>query len=134
MASRQPDEVAWPCHALRVAVRSGTPSVIEIGGEIDVLSAPDLREELLHLIRRHGQQLALDLSGVTFMDCAGVGVLMATRRRAQLEGGWLRIVGASGPVRRTIQVLGLVDALALGPPTLPGPPVLAAPPSVSAGR
>jgi anti-sigma B factor antagonist len=108
-------------HDLRVGVRPGTPLVVEIGGEIDVLSAPDLREELLHLIRRNGRQLALDLSGVTFIDCAGVGALVATRRRAQLEGGWLRIVRASPPVRRIIRLLGLAEALSPGAAADPDP-------------
>jgi anti-sigma B factor antagonist len=114
IASRWPDDVAGPPHAPRAAVCPGTPPVVKIGGEIDVLSAPDLREELLRLMRRRGPQLALDLSGVTFMDCAGIGALLATRRRAQLEGGWLRIVRASPPARRTIGLLGLAEALALG--------------------
>jgi anti-sigma B factor antagonist len=67
---------------LRVVVCPGTPPVVEMTGEIDILSAQELREELLRLIRRHGPRLALDLGGMTFMDCAGIGALAATRRRA----------------------------------------------------
>jgi len=99
---------------LRVAVRSHCPLVVEIRGEIDVQSAPGLRDELLRVIRRHGPQLALDLAGVTFMDCAGLNVLLATRRRAQLEEGSVRIIRASPRVLRTISLLGLERAFALG--------------------
>ena len=98
---------------LRMALRPGTPPVVEIGGDIDVQSAPELREELLRLIRRRGPRLALDLGGVTFMDCAGIGVLVATRRRARLEGGWIRIIRVSSAARRTISLLGLQEAFAL---------------------
>ena len=63
---------------------AGPSLVVEIHGEIGIFSAPGLRDELLRVIRRYGPQLALDLAGVTFIDCAGVNVLLATRRRP----GW----------------------------------------------
>ena len=99
---------------LRVAVCPGSPLVVEIHGEIDIQSAPGLRDELLRVIRRCGAQLALDLAGVTFMDCAGLNVLLATRRRAQLENGSVRIVRASPRVLRMISLLGLEKVFALG--------------------
>jgi anti-anti-sigma factor len=98
---------------LRVGIRRGVPPVVEICGEIDMQSAPQLRDELLSVLRRHGPQLALDLAGVTFLDCAGVNVLLATRRRARLEDGWIRVTRASSRARRTISLLGLQTAFAL---------------------
>ena len=98
---------------LRVGIRPGAPPVVEICGEIDIHSAPRLRDELLRVVRRHGPQLALDLAGVTFLDCAGVNVLLATRRRAWLEDGWIRVTQASPRARRTISLLGLQKAFAL---------------------
>jgi len=92
---------------LRIAVQPGTPVIIEVRGEIDLQSAPGLRDELLRVIRRCGSQLVLDLAGVTFMDCAGVSVLLATRRRAQLEDGSVTVMEASSRVRRMIVLLGL---------------------------
>ena len=99
---------------LSVAVCSGSPLVVEIRGEIDVQSAPELRDELLRVIRRFGPELALDLAGVTFMDCAGLNVLLATRRRAQLEEGSVRVIRASPRVLRMISLLGLERTFALG--------------------
>ena len=102
---------------LRVAICPGFPQVVEICGEIDIQSTPGLRDELLRVIRRCGPQLALDLAGVTFMDCAGLNVLLATRRRAQLEEGSVRVVRASPRVLRVISLLGLERVFALGPAT-----------------
>ena len=99
---------------LRVAVFPGSPLVVEIRGEIDIQSAPGLRDELLRVIRRCGPRLDLDLAGVTFMDCAGLNVLLATRRRALLEQGSVRVVRASPRVRRLISLLGLERVFALG--------------------
>jgi anti-sigma B factor antagonist len=80
---------------LRVTTFAGPSPVIEIHGEIDIFSAPELRDELLRVIRRYGPQLALDLAGVTFIDCAGVNMLLATRRRAGLEDGSVDVIRAS---------------------------------------
>jgi len=102
---------------LRVSIRLGPPPVIEVHGEIDVWSGLQLRDQLLWVMRRHGARLALDLGGVTFMDCAGINLLLATRRRAQLEGGWVRIVRASPRVRRT---LALADVRQVLVPTAGG--------------
>jgi anti-sigma B factor antagonist len=98
---------------LRVGVRPGAPPLVEICGEIDIRSAPQLRDELLRVLRRYGSQLALDLGEVTFLDCAGINVLLATRRRARLEDGWIRVIRASPRARRTISLLGLQEAFAL---------------------
>jgi anti-sigma B factor antagonist len=92
---------------LRVATRAGVPPLVEIRGEIDACSAPRLRDELLRVIRHCGPRLALDLANVTFIDCAGVNVLLATRRRARLEDGAVEVIRASPGVRRTISLLGL---------------------------
>jgi anti-sigma B factor antagonist len=99
---------------LRVAVCPGPGLVIQIRGEIDIQSAPELRDELLRVIRRYGPRLALDLAGVRFMDCAGLNVLLATRRRARLEQGSVRVLRASPQVVRMISLLGLEKVFALG--------------------
>jgi anti-sigma B factor antagonist len=87
--------------------------VVAICGEIDIQSAPVLRDELLRVIRRRGPQLTIDLGGVTFLDCAGLDVLVATRRRAQLEGGWVRLVRVPPQARRMISLLQLDRAFDL---------------------
>jgi anti-anti-sigma factor len=57
--------------------------------------------------------VALDLDDVTFMDWAGVEVLLATRRRALLEGGGVHVVRASPCVRRMLILAGLEREFAL---------------------
>jgi anti-anti-sigma factor len=94
---------------LDISIQPGT--VVTISGEIDILTGSQLRERLLHVIRRHGARLALDLSGVTFIDCAGINALLAVRRRAQLEGGSLRVLRASARVRRVIALTALDPVL-----------------------
>ena len=95
--------------SLDISIRPGP--VVAISGEIDIQSGPQLRDQLMSIIRRHGARLALDLTGVTFIDCAGINVLLAARRRAQLEGGSLRVLRASSRVRRVIALTRLDPVL-----------------------
>jgi anti-sigma B factor antagonist len=99
---------------VRVGIRPGATPVVRICGELDIYSAPELRDELLRVLCRHGPRLSLDLRDVTFLDCAGVNVLLATRRRARLEDGWVRISEASSRAWRTISLLGLQKVFELG--------------------
>jgi anti-anti-sigma factor len=94
----------------------GSPAVtVVVGGEIDIESGPHLRDRLCSVIWEHGPQLALDLSGVTFLDCAGVSALVAARNVAQKQGGWLRLTSVSRRARRLIELAGLQDTLAMPP-------------------
>ena len=105
---------------LNVHTRPGDQPITEVGGEIDVHSAAELRDQLLRVMRRHSPCVALDLDDVTFMDWAGVEVLLATRRRAGLEGGWVHVVRASPCVRRMLILAGFERAIALPNSTATG--------------
>jgi anti-anti-sigma factor len=106
---------------LRTRAHPGSHVVtVEVGGEIDIESGRCLRNRLCFMIWAHGPRLALDLAGVTFIDCAGLGALLATRRLARVQGGWLRLIAVSGCARRLIEITGLQDALAM-PPAVPVP-------------
>ena len=94
-------------------VLSTDPFVVGVSGEIDIASAAKLREELLGALRRYGARLDLDLGGVTFMDCAGINVLLAARRHARLEGGWVRVARASRRARNILMLTGLHREFAL---------------------
>lgn len=96
---------------LQVDIRPGVPAVAEVSGELDIASASWLRETLLLAIRRHGPAICVDLQGVTFLDCSGINALLATARRARLEGGRMRVLSPSAPARRVIGLLGLQKVL-----------------------
>ena len=94
---------------LRVEIRLGVPAVAEVSGDVDIATAPWLREILLLAIQRYGPAISVDLQGVTFLDCAGVNALLATARRARLEGGQVQVTRSSAPAWRVITLLGLQD-------------------------
>jgi anti-anti-sigma factor len=78
-----------------------------LAGEIDMSTAPKLREAALNALHQYGPNLHLDLSRVEFMDSTGLEVLIATRRRAKLEGGQFHLVDPGHAVVRVLEVSGL---------------------------
>ena len=84
-------------------------TIVRIGGEIDVFVEEALGDCLLRIMRAHTARLLLDLSTVTFFDCAGLRALLQTRRRAELRNGAAELIDASAPVKRTIDLAGLKD-------------------------
>jgi len=104
---------------LQVDVVSAAPLIVAVSGEIDIATVVKLLEELLGAMRRHGARLVLDLSGVTSMDCTGINALLAIRRRARFEGGWVRVPQASRSARKVLVLTGLHQEFALADPETP---------------
>ena len=97
---------------LSVQLRSGSPvPVVAVGGELDLESGPWLAGCLRSLLQARGPVLALDLAGVRFIDCAGVGALVATCRAARQGGGRLFVVALSPCARRIVGITRLQEVL-----------------------
>ena len=88
-------------------------TIVAISGEVDVCTEAPLQQALLWIIRERGARFMLDVSGVSFMDCAGLRALLATRRRAELRGGFVHLIAASAAVCRIIELTGAQEALAM---------------------
>lgn len=100
--------------ALSVLHRS-THTLIRLCGEIDLATAPKSRERLLGLLRPGLGLVILDLSGVSFCDASGLGVLVGIHRRATTLGLTLRLTALRPQVARLLQIHGLDRVLALYP-------------------
>ena len=98
---------------LILCARSGDDGiVVAVSGEVDVCTEGALQQVLLRIMRERGR-LLLDLSGVSFIDCAGLRALLTTRRRAELCGGFMRLIATSAAVRRIIELTGTHETLAV---------------------
>jgi anti-sigma B factor antagonist len=71
---------------------AGEFTVLAVSGEIDMDSAPQLREKVLEQISDGTPRLIIDMSGVTFMDSSGLSVLVAALKRVSDNEGELRLV------------------------------------------
>jgi len=101
---------------LEERVDRGLP-VIVVVGEIDVATAPQLREALHGVIAQGHATVVLDLLGVTFLDSTALGVLVGGLKRCRELDGELHIVVTDARIRKIFEITGLnkvfplVDAL-----------------------
>lgn len=80
--------------------------VVEVSGALDAFTAPFLGDYLDLARTTAGPRLELRLGGVSFVDCAGLRVLLAAREEAMSQGGWLRLAAVPAGVRRVIGLTG----------------------------
>ncbi len=96
---------------MTTTVVSNPPSAtVALDGEIDIATAPAIRRFLMAAISGGNVQLAVNMSAVTFIDAAGIGVLVAAANRAQEAGGSLSLLAPSAQVRQLLDVFHL-DAI-----------------------
>jgi anti-anti-sigma factor len=88
----------------------GTVVVCPIG-ELDLATAPEL-ERVLDRLSTEPFAVELDLSGLTFVDCAGLVPIRAALREASLLGRHVRLAGARPPVQRVLELTGLRERVA----------------------
>ena len=87
-------------------------AVLSVHGEIDLGTAPVLREALSWVLERRTGPVVVDLSEVSFMDSTGVHVLVDTLELLRLENRRLAIAcREGGQVHRVLALLGLLAAL-----------------------
>jgi anti-sigma B factor antagonist len=94
---------------------SGRSALLRVAGEIDLLTVAQLRAALDQALARARCSLVVDAREVSFVACAGVGLLVDTRCRARRLGVRLRVL-PSRAVARTAALLDLTAALGLDEP------------------
>src|SRR4051794_38222618 len=82
-------------------------TIVRLHGDIDLATAPVLRERLLSALRPGLRLLILDMSGVSFCDAAGLAVLIGTQRRASALGIILHLAAPRPQVIKVLRITGL---------------------------
>ena len=81
--------------------------LMRLEGEIDVYTAPNLKEGLVEQIESGCVNILIDLEGVTFIDSSGLGVLVGGLRRAKENSGAIRLVCSRDNVLKIFRITGL---------------------------
>ncbi|MET8852787.1 STAS domain-containing protein [Amycolatopsis sp. NPDC004625] len=84
-------------------------AVVAVEGELDVATAPHLRAAADALTLTPGQQLVVDLGGVTFCDSSGISALIASRNVAEEAGAGVALAAVPARLSRTFALIGLAD-------------------------
>lgn len=90
-------------------------AVLRVTGEIDVYTAPQLRERVIELIANGRIHLIADLRDVEFLDSTGLGTLVGTLRRVRTQDGSLMLVTTSERILDIFDITGLSVAFTIYP-------------------
>jgi anti-sigma B factor antagonist len=85
----------------------GDRTVVQVGGEIDVYTAPKLREQLVDLVNAGQYHLVVDMESVEFLDSTGLGVLVGGLKRVRAHEGSLRLVCTQERILKIFRITGL---------------------------
>jgi anti-sigma B factor antagonist len=101
---------------LTLTVRTvGDRSVLDVAGEVDVYSAPELRERLSEQLSAASPSLIVNLAEVTFLDSTGIGTLVAGLNRAVQFGGTLTLVSDHDRILKLFRITGLDSVFTICP-------------------
>lgn len=90
---------------LLVSTRAGRGcTVVEVRGDLDMATEPQLRDGLQPLVDAAAGQVVVDLAGVEFMDSSALGTLVVMFKGLRDGGGRLCLAGVRQPVRIVLQV------------------------------
>jgi anti-sigma B factor antagonist len=93
--------------------RDSLATVVTVAGEVDIFTAPRLRDVLVERIEAGHVHLVVDVEKVTFLDSAALAVLIGAWWRVRDHGGHLALAGAPGPIREIFHVTCLTHNFAL---------------------
>ena len=98
---------------LSLGVSRVTPEryVVRVIGELDLHSAPQLREALVDLLAAGAERIALDCSELTFIDSAGIGVVAGGEKRARFQACEFVVCRPTIAVMRALEQTGLARHL-----------------------
>ena len=87
--------------------------VIDVQGEIDMYTAPRLRELLIDLVSKGRYQLVVNLDKVGFLDSTGLGVLVGGLKRVRAHDGSLDLVCTQQRILKILKVTGLTEVFGI---------------------
>ncbi len=91
----------------------GDITVLAVRGEVDVYTAPRLREKLVELVSQGKHNIAVDLEAVDFLDSTGLGVLVGGLKRLRSHDGDLSLVCTQHRILKVFEITGLTKVFTI---------------------
>jgi anti-sigma B factor antagonist len=93
--------------------RRGDWVVLSVRGDLDLATAPALRQRVASLVADGERRVALDLGALDFLDSVGLGMVVACLKRVRHVDGELFVASDEDRIRRVFELTGLADAVGL---------------------
>jgi anti-sigma B factor antagonist len=87
--------------------------VLAVAGELDLATAPKVRERLAAAVDSGATEIVVDLRAVTFMDSIGLAAVLHARRRLRVGGRLALVVAPDSYVHLVLEIAGMPRALAI---------------------
>jgi anti-sigma B factor antagonist len=81
--------------------------LVAVRGDLDLHTAPELREALTRAIDEGRNRLVIDLTETSYMDSSGLTALVVAHKRVRKRGGQLVVVNTDPSIGRTFEITGL---------------------------
>lgn len=88
-------------------------SIVNLSGEIDAYTAPQLKEKLIPLSQQKGHIVEVDLENINYMDSTGLGVFINALKSTKEHGSSLKLVNIQERVLRLFKITGLDEIIDL---------------------
>ena len=91
----------------------GDTHLIELGGEVDLYTAPEFKERMLQVVDAGKTRIVVDLTKATFIDSTTLGVLVGGVKRLRPSGGSLTLVSNDENISKIFEITGLDRVFAI---------------------
>ena len=88
-------------------------TIVAVGGEIDVYTAPRLRDKITELVGEGSYHLVVDMQAVEFLDSTGLGVLVGALKKVRQHDGSLELVCTQERLLKIFRITGLAKVFVI---------------------
>lgn len=88
-------------------------TIVSVGGEIDVYTAPKLRDRITELVGAGVYDLIIDMEAVEFLDSTGLGVLVGGLKKVRANQGSLQLVCTQDRLLKIFRITGLAKVFVI---------------------
>lgn len=88
-------------------------TIVAVGGEIDVYTAPKLRDKITELVADGTYEIVIDMEAVEFLDSTGLGVLVGGLKKVRAHDGSLELICTQDRLLKIFRITGLAKVFVI---------------------
>ena len=88
-------------------------TIVAVGGEIDVYTAPKLRDKITELVGEGHHHLVIDMESVDFLDSTGLGVLVGGLKKVRAHDGSMELICSQDRLLKIFRITGLAKVFTI---------------------